>query len=108
MNIIKHCCAGLFTSSSGDFETVVLTVLFAMQHEKPDLMEIGNESMHALCCTLAEQPSVATIFYKHFFTRCIKETISVLTDYRHMAGFKMQGQVLMMMLQAVDSDQTID
>lgn len=31
-----------------------------------------------------------------------------MTDYRHMAGFKMQGQIVMMMLQAVDSDQIID
>lgn len=87
---------------------MVYTVLFAMQHEKPDLMELGNASMHALCCTLVEQPTVATIFYQHFFTRCIRETITVMTDYRHMAGFKMQGQILMMMLQAVDSDQIID
>lgn len=82
----------------------MFTVLFAMQHEKPDLMELGNESMHALCCTLAESPPVATIFYQHFFTRCVRDTISVMTDYRHMAGFKMQGQILMMMLQAVDSE----
>lgn len=91
MNIIKHCAAGLFSQSSESFQTVVYTVLFAMQHEKPDLMELGNASMHALCCTLVEQPTVATIFYQHFFTRCIRETITVMTDYRHMAGFKMQG-----------------
>lgn len=108
MNIIKHCASGLFSQSSESFQTVVFTVLFAMQHEKPDLMELGNESMHALCCTLAESPAVATIFYQHFFTRCVRDTIAVMTDYRHMAGFKMQGQILMMMLQAVDSDQIVD
>jgi hypothetical protein len=31
-----------------------------------------------------------------------------MTDYRHMAGFKMQGQILMLMLQAVDSDLIIN
>lgn len=108
MNIIKHCSSGLFAQQSDSFTLVVDLVLFAMSHEKPDLMELGNESMFALCCTLAEQPAVATIFYKHFFTRCIRETLAVLTDYRHMAGFKMQGQIVMLMLQAVDSDQIID
>lgn len=87
---------------------MVYSVLFAMQHEKPDLMELGNESMHALCQTLAEQPSVATIFYVHFYSQCIKDTVNVMTDYRHMAGFKMQVRILMMLLQAVDSENIID
>jgi hypothetical protein len=68
MNIIKHCSSGLFSQTSETFQYIISTVLFAMAHETPDLMELGNESMHALCCTLAESPSVATIFYKHFFT----------------------------------------
>jgi exportin-1 len=108
MNIIKHCANGLFQQSGESFQTVVYTVIFAMQHEKPDLMELGNESMHSLCMTLAESPSFATIFYQNFFTTCMKEIITVLTDYRHMAGFKMQGQIVQLMLQAIDSETTVD
>lgn len=79
-----------------------------MSHEKPDLMELGNESMHALCLTLAEQPQVATIFYQHFFSQCIRDTLTVMTDYKHMSGFKMQGQIIQLLLQAVDSDNVIN
>jgi exportin-1 len=54
MNMIKHCSSGLFAQSSESFQLIINTVLFAMKHTKPDLMELGNESMFALCCTLAE------------------------------------------------------
>jgi len=46
--IVKHCTAGLFSLSSDKFNTVIMTILFAMKHEKPELMEIGLETMSAL------------------------------------------------------------
>lgn len=58
MNIIKHCSNGLFCQNSSHFETLIMTVHFAMAHEKPDLMELGNQSMHALCTILAEEAMV--------------------------------------------------
>ena len=56
MNIIKHCTNGLFMLDSDAFSRIVLTVIFAMQHEKPELMELGNDSMHALIIILKESP----------------------------------------------------
>ena len=47
-NIVKHCTAGLFQLNSEKFQTIILTILFAMKHEKPELMEIGLETMQAL------------------------------------------------------------
>ena len=34
-----------------------------MQHEKPELMELGLEAMNALICILKESPETATSFY---------------------------------------------
>ncbi len=62
-----------------------------MKHEKPELMEIGLETMHALNQLVMTEPSVATIFYKNFYVSIIKEILAVMTDYRHMSGFKLQG-----------------
>ena len=56
MNIIKHCTMGFFNLDTEAFERVVLTVIFAMQHEKPELMEIGLDSMHALIVILKDSP----------------------------------------------------
>ena len=41
MNIIKHCTQGLFQLEQQLFRNVILIVIFAMQHEKPELMDLG-------------------------------------------------------------------
>jgi exportin-1 len=46
--IVKHCTAGLFQLSADKFQTLIMTILFALKHEKPELMEIGLETLHAL------------------------------------------------------------
>jgi exportin-1 len=47
-NIVKHCTGGLFQLGADKFQTILMTILFALKHEKPELMEIGLETMHAL------------------------------------------------------------
>ena len=68
MNIIKHCTNGLFMLESEAFQRIVLTVIFAMQHEKPELMELGLDSMHALIVILKESHETANSFYQFFYT----------------------------------------
>lgn len=41
MNIIKHCTQGLFNLEQSVFQNVIHIVIFAMQHEKPELMDLG-------------------------------------------------------------------
>ena len=41
MNIIKHCTQGLFNLDNQVFQNVIMIVIFAMQHEKPELMDLG-------------------------------------------------------------------
>lgn len=60
-----------------------------MKHEKPEIMEIGLETMFALNDLIMKEPSVANIFYKNFYFTIIKDTLAVMTDYRHMSGFKL-------------------
>ena len=108
MNIIKHCTNGLFALNSNDFQNIVLTVVFSMQHEKPELMELGLESMHALICILKESPETATNFYQFFSAQIMKETLAVMVDYRHMSGFKQQAQIIQLLIEAVESNQIIN
>jgi hypothetical protein len=60
-----------------------------MKHEKPELMETGLETMQALNMLVMSEPMVATIFYQNFYTLIMKDTLAVMTDYRHMSGFKL-------------------
>lgn len=57
-------------------------------------MDIGLTTMHALNHLVAGEIAVRTIFYKSFYTIIIKDTIAVMTDYRHMSGFKLQGLII--------------
>jgi hypothetical protein len=88
-NIVKHCASGLFQLEADKFSTIILSVLFAMKHEKPEIMEIGLNTMYALNMTVATEPQIASIFYQNFYTLIIKDTLAVITDYRHMSGFKL-------------------
>lgn len=77
-----------------------------MQHEKPELMELGLESMNALTIVLADEHQDKTnAFYVHFYTRIITETLRVLTDYRHMSGFKLQATIFQNLIQLVHTSQ---
>ena len=78
MNIIKHCTNGLFALDSAAFQNIVMTVIFAMQHEKPELMELGLEAMNALICILKESPETATSFYQFFYSQILKENLAVI------------------------------
>ena len=60
-----------------------------MTHVTPELMDIGNESLFCLCTLLETVPHYATIFYKNYYTTLLKDTLSVLADGEHVAGFKL-------------------
>lgn len=97
-NIIKHCTEGCFQLEADKFNTLIMTILFSMQHVKPDLMEIGLETMSALTTLMANEPRAATLFYKNYYVLILRDTLSVMTDYQHVSGFKNQGQILQQLL----------
>lgn len=55
-NIVQYCASGLFQLEADKFSTIILSVLFAMKHEKPEIMEIGLNTMFALNMTVASEP----------------------------------------------------
>jgi exportin-1 len=90
-SIVSHCTEGFFALEQDKFQTIILVILFAIKHEKPELMEIGLQTMHNLNSVVIQNQQVASIFYKNFYLLIIKDILSVMTDYRHMSGFKLQG-----------------
>ena len=103
-NIINHCTQGVFELDSQRFETIIHTVIFAMKHEKPEVMEIGLKSMWDLNDRVSTNPHVCTIFYQSFYTFIAEETFMVLSDCRHLSGFKLQCQILQQLINLVDKN----
>jgi exportin-1 len=93
-HIIKYCTQAFFNLQHDRFQTLVYTIIFAMQHEKPELMELGLETMDSLWHILNTNSDKKTPFYVNFYTMILHETIKVLTDYKHMSGFKLQATIL--------------
>jgi hypothetical protein len=52
-------------------------------------METGLETMHALNQLAISELQIANIFYQNFYLLIIRDTMAVMTDYRHVSGFKL-------------------
>ena len=70
-NIINHCTHGMLELDGTQFSTLIHSVIFAIKHEKPELMEIGLKSMWDLNDRVSSVVQVSTIFYKSFYTLII-------------------------------------
>jgi exportin-1 len=88
-SIIKYCLQGLLQLSFDKFETVIMTILFACKHEKPEHMEIGLETLHTLNAVIMQSPQIANVIYKNFYIHIIRDILTIMTDYRHVSGFKL-------------------
>jgi len=93
-NIIVNCTQGMLELEGSYFSTIIHTVIFAMKHEKPELMEIGLNSMYELNDKICSVVQVSNIFYKSFYTLITREVLTVLTDCRHLSGFKLQCKIM--------------
>merc|ERR1719263_961110 len=60
-----------------------------MTHEKPEVMDIGLQSMYDLNDKVGNVEHVCSTFYSGFYSLIIENTFLVLTDMRHLSGFKL-------------------
>lgn len=90
-NIIRYCTQGLFQLDPGSFQLILQSVVFAIKHQKPELMEIGLKSLWDMNDLISSNAMVCSEFYVKFYCNIAKEILFVMTDCRHTAGFKLQG-----------------
>lgn len=43
--------------------TLIQSILFAMKHQKPELMDLGLESLYSLISKVVSEPNAANIFF---------------------------------------------
>lgn len=103
-SIITHCTQGMIELDPQRFQTIILTVIFAIKHEKPECMEIGLKSMWDLNDRISSHPHICSLFFVSFYTQIIKEVLMVMTDCRHLSGFKLQCKILQQLIGIIDRD----
>lgn len=103
-NIIMHCTQGMIELDPQRFQTIIHTVIFAIKHEKPECMEIGLKSLWDLNERISSHPQICSLFFVSFYSQILKEVLMVLTDCRHLSGFKLQCQILQQLLAIVDKE----
>ena len=101
-NIIKYCTQGLFKMDPGSFQCILQSVIFAIKHQKPELMEIGLKSLWDMNDHISNNQMVCTEFYVNFYCNITKEILFVMTDCRHLSGFKLQGQIFQQMVKLAE------
>jgi exportin-1 len=103
-HIITHCTGAFFSLDTADFQTILNSVIFGLQHEMPEVMEIGLKSVWDLNDKLMTNQAVCQPFYVQFYSSLFNEIIKVLTDCKHLSGFKLQCRVIQQLIQVIESN----
>ena len=97
-NIITHCTQGLLGLDSGSFNTIFETLMFGVEHMIPEVMEICLKAVWDLNDRIMSVNNVCEIFYCQFYTNFMRRILHVMTDCKHLSGFKLQCKVLQQLI----------
>lgn len=101
-----HCFAGaaLFLLPDKYVGAVIDSIVWAFKHTRRDISDTGLEILRDLWIKISSSDA-ASPFHQTYYTRLLDELFYVLVDTFHKSGFKMQATMLMLLFQAVESNQ---
>ncbi|KNC51241.1 exportin 1 [Thecamonas trahens ATCC 50062] len=99
----EHCFPAFFMVSADVFKYTVEAMVWAMEHHKLEIAELGVRSLLELLDRV-NGSEVANEFYASFFLNIMTAVFAVLTDTLHKTGFRLQVQLLQLMFSLVESD----
>jgi len=98
------CFEGLFHLDEARLKLYVDSLIWAVKHEQPQVSDMGLQIVDQFLEKLLKGPANVYIsFFKQYFFTLLQDILSVLTDTLHKAGFKLQQQILLQLLLAVES-----
>ena len=99
----EHCFGAFFMVPEDVFKYTVEAMVWAMEHNSLEIAELGVRSLLELLDRV-NGSEVADAFYESFFLNIMTAVFSVLTDTLHKTGFRLQVQLLQLMLSLVATD----
>lgn len=79
-------------------------MLFGCKHESPEVMDLSLLCLQDLVTKMGSQGVICTQFYSSFYVLIMTELLSVMTDCRHLAGFKLHVSILKELILLVDQE----
>ena len=70
----------------------------------PEIMEIGLTSIKELNGKVMNVPQISQPFFTTCYSGLVNEVLQVLTDCRHLSGFKLQCQILSQLILVIEQD----
>lgn len=102
--INSNCFEALFTLPEARLKLYVDAQIWALKHEQPQVSEMGLQILsNFLEKLLKGPPQVYISFFNLYYFTLLQDVLSVVTDTLHKAGFKLQQQVLLQLVLAVEN-----
>merc|ERR1719401_718275 len=102
--INSHCFQALFFLPEAQLKLYVDSLIWALKHEQPQVADMGLQIVEKfLDMLLKGPPQVYVSFFSQYYFTLLQDILSVLTDTLHKAGFKLQQQILLQMILAVEN-----
>eukprot|EP00927_Polykrikos_kofoidii_P010944 TRINITY_DN14620_c0_g1_i1.p1 TRINITY_DN14620_c0_g1~~TRINITY_DN14620_c0_g1_i1.p1 ORF type:complete len:1112 (+),score=196.67 TRINITY_DN14620_c0_g1_i1:253-3588(+) len=101
--INTHCFEALFQLPGEQLKLYVESLIWALKHEQPQVAETGLQILdHFLERLLAGPPQVYVPFFKLYHSKLLQDILCVLTDTLHKAGYKLQQEIFLKLISAVE------
>lgn len=65
-------------------------------------MDLSLQILDDLLKKMSSEPSICTQFFQSFYITLLEELLVIMTDCRHLAGFKKHVTILQLLVQIVD------
>jgi len=102
--INTHCFEALFYLPEARLKLYVDSLIWALKHEQPQVADMGLQILSQFLEKLLQgPPQVYISFFKQYYFTLLQDTLSVVTDTLHKAGFKLQQQILLQLVLAVEN-----
>mmetsp|Transcript_28055 Transcript_28055/g.61251 ORF Transcript_28055/g.61251 Transcript_28055/m.61251 type:complete len:1100 (+) Transcript_28055:127-3426(+) len=102
--INEHCFKALFFLSEAQLKLYVDSLIWAVKHEQPQVADSGLQILEQFIeRLLSGPPQVYGPFFQQYYFTLLQDVLCVLTDTLHKAGFKLQQQILLQLINAVES-----
>eukprot|EP00933_Yihiella_yeosuensis_P042194 TRINITY_DN36729_c0_g1_i1.p1 TRINITY_DN36729_c0_g1~~TRINITY_DN36729_c0_g1_i1.p1 ORF type:complete len:698 (+),score=149.30 TRINITY_DN36729_c0_g1_i1:107-2095(+) len=101
--INAHCFQALFSLPEAQVKLYVDSLIWAAKHEQPQVADSGLQVLSQFVeKLLSGPPQVYIPFFRQYYFTLLQDVLSVLTDTFHKSGFKLQQQILLQLINAVE------